>query len=153
MSLEEDALALAKVELFANVAPKRLKLLALASSRVLFEDGQALCIQGEEGDEAFIVMSGEADVTIDGAGGTTTVARLKPNDVVGELAILRDMPRNATVTAVTDVATLRIGKQDFLNLLKEFPEVSIEVMRSLAERLVLTTTELANARAAIKTEK
>ena len=152
MSLEDDALALAKVELFANVAPKRLKLLALASSRVLFESGQALCVQGEEGDEAFILMSGEADVTIDGASGATTVARLKPNAVVGELAILRDMPRNATVTAVTDVATLRIGKQDFLNLLKEFPEVSIEVMRSLAEKLVRTTAELANARSAMKSE-
>ena len=152
MSLEDDASALAKVELFANVATKRLKLLALASSRVLFEAGQALCVQGEEGDEAFILMSGEADVTIEGAKGVAVVARLKPNDVVGELAILRDMPRNATVTAVTDVATLRIGKQDFLNLLKEFPEVSIEVMRSLAERLVRTTTELANARAATKSE-
>ncbi len=152
MSLEEDALALAKVELFANVAPKRLKLLALASSRVLFESGQALCVQGDEGDEAFILISGQADVTIEGASGATTVAQLKANDVVGELAILRDMPRNATVTAVTDVATLRIGKQDFLNLLKEFPEVSVEVMRTLAERLVRTTTELANARAAIKFE-
>ena len=93
MSLEEDALALARVELFANVAPKRLKLLALASSRVLFEAGQALCVQGEEGDEAFILISGEADVTIDGAGGATIVAQLKANDVVGELAILRDNGR------------------------------------------------------------
>ncbi len=152
MSLEEDALALARVELFANVAPKRLKLLALASSRVLFESGQALCIQGEEGDEAFILMSGEADVSIEGPNGVAVVARLQANDVVGELAILRDMPRNATVTAVSDVATLRIGKQDFLNLLKEFPEVSIEVLRSLAERLVRTTTELANARSATKSE-
>ena len=152
MSLDEDALALARVELFANVAPKRLKLLALASSRVLFESGEALCIQGEEGNEAFILISGEADVTIESAKGIATVARLKANDVVGELAILRDMPRNATVTAVTDVATLRIGKQDFLNLLKEFPEVSIEVLRSLAERLVKTTTELADARAATKPE-
>ena len=152
MSLEEDALALAKVELFANVAPKRLKLLALASSRVLFKAGQALCVQGHEGDEAFILISGEADVSIESANGVAIVARLKANDVVGELAVLRDMPRNATVTAVTDVATLRIGKQDFLNLLKEFPEVSVEVMRSLAERLVRTTTELANARAAMKSE-
>jgi CRP-like cAMP-binding protein len=152
MSLEEDALALARVELFANVAPRRLKLLALASSRVLFEAGQALCVEGDEGDEAFILLSGEADVSIGGAGGATTVARLKANDVVGELAILRDMPRNATVTAVTDVATLRIGKQDFLNLLKEFPEVSVEVMRSLAERLANTTAELANARATAKSE-
>ena len=152
MSLEEDALALAKVELFANVATKRLKLLALASSRVLFETGQPLCLQGDEGDEAFILMSGEADVTIETADRVTTVARLKASDVVGELAILRDMPRTATVTAVTDVSTLRIGKQDFLSLLKEFPEVSVEVMRSLAERLARTTAELANARAAMISE-
>jgi CRP-like cAMP-binding protein len=148
MSLEEDALLLAKVELFQNVAPRRLKLLALASSRVLFAAGQDLCVEGDEGYEAFIVISGEADVKIKTPSGVATVARLKRNDIVGEMAILRDMPRNATVTAVSDVTTLRIGKQDFLNLMKEFPEVTVEVMRSLAERLARTTSELANARAA-----
>jgi CRP-like cAMP-binding protein len=150
MSLEEDATLLAKVELFANVAPRRLKLLALASSRVLFAAGQNLCVEGDEGYEAFIVISGEADVKIKTPSGVATVARLKRNDIVGEMAILREMPRNATVTAASDVTTLRIGKQDFLNLMKEFPEVTVAVMRSLAERLARTTSELANARAAAK---
>lgn len=147
MSLEEDASLLAKVELFANVAPRRLKLLALASSRVVFSAGQDLCVEGEEGNEAFILITGEADVKISTPSGMTTIARLKPHDIVGELSILRDMPRNATVTAATDVTTLRIGKREFLNLINEFPEVTVEVMRSLAERLVRTTSELANARA------
>jgi len=62
------------------------------------------------------------------------------------------MPRNATVAAVTDAVALRIGRQDFLNLLREFPEVSIEVMPVLAERSVRTTAELAIARAAAKSE-
>ena len=150
MSLEEDALLLAKVELFANVAPRRLKLLALASSRVLFASGQDLCVEGDEGYEAFILVSGEADVKIKTPSGVATVARLKRNDIVGEMAILRDMPRTATVTAISDVSTLRIGKQDFLNLLKEFPEVTVEVMRSLAERLARTTSELANLRSAAR---
>lgn len=148
MSLEEDANLLAKVELFQNVAPRRLKLLALASSRVLFSTGQNLCIEGEEGNEAFILIAGEADVKIKTPSGVATVARLKRNDIVGEMAILREMPRNATVTAVSDLTTLRIGKQDFLNLMKEFPEVTVEVMRSLAERLAKTTSDLANLRAA-----
>ena len=147
MSLEEDATLLAKVELFANVAPRRLKLLALASSRVLFAAGQDLCVEGEEGNEAFILVSGEADVKISTPSGVTTVARLKRNDIVGEMAILRDMPRTATVTAASDVKTLRIGKEDFLNLLQEFPEVGVAVMRSLAERLARTTSQLANSRA------
>ena len=150
MSLEEDASLLAKVELFANVSPKRLKLLALASSRVLFAAGQNLCEEGDEGYEAFILVSGEADVKIRTPTGVATVARLKRNDIVGEMAILRDMPRTATVTAVSEVYTLRIGKQDFLNLLKEFPEVTVEVMRSLADRLARTTSELANLRSAAK---
>ncbi len=148
MSLEEDATLLAKVELFQNVAPRRLKLLALASSRVLFATGQNLCVEGEEGNEAFILIAGEADVKIKTPSGVATVARLKRNDIVGEMAILREMPRNATVTAVSDLTTLRIGKQDFLNLMKEFPEVTVEVMRSLAERLAKTTSDLANLRAA-----
>lgn len=148
MSLEEDASLLAKVELFANVAPRRLKLLALASSRVRFSRGEDLCVEGEEGEEAFILISGEADVSIKTANGAATVARLKRNDIVGEMAILREMPRNATVTAASEVTTLRIGKQDFLNLMREFPEVTVAVMRALAERLARTTSELANTRSA-----
>ena len=81
-------LLLAKVELFANVAPRRLKLLALASSRVLFAAGQDLCVEGDEGYEAFILVSGEADVKIRTPSGVATVARLKRNDIVGEMAIL-----------------------------------------------------------------
>ena len=57
-------------------------------------------MEGDEGYEAFILISGEADVKIKTASGVATVARLKRNDIVGEMAILRDMPRNATVTAV-----------------------------------------------------
>ncbi len=148
MSLEEDASLLAKVELFANVAPRRLKLLALASSRVLFAPGQDLCVEGDEGNEAFILISGEADVKVTTPSGVATVARLKRHDIVGEMAILRDMPRTATVTAASDVTTLRLGKQDFLNVMREFPEVAVAVMRSLADRLARTTSELANARAA-----
>ena len=148
MSLEEDATLLSKVDLFANVAPRRLKLLALASSRVLFNPGEDLCVEGDEGNEAFILISGEAEVKITTPSGVATVARLKRNDIVGEMAILRDMPRTATVTAASDVTTLRIGKQDFLNLMREFPEVAVAVMRSLADRLARTTNELANAQAA-----
>jgi CRP/FNR family cyclic AMP-dependent transcriptional regulator len=77
-----------------------------------------------------------------------TVARLKRHDIVCEMAILRDMPRTATVTAASDVTTLRIGKQDFLNLMREFPEVAVAVMRALADRLARTTSELANVQAA-----
>ena len=148
MSLEEDATLLAKVELFANVAPRRLKLLALASSRVLFSSGQDLCVEGDEGNEAFILISGEAEVKVTTPSGVATVARLKRHDIVGEMAILRDMPRTATVTAASDVTTLRIGKQDFLNVMREFPEVAVAVMRSLADRLARTTSELANVQAA-----
>jgi CRP/FNR family cyclic AMP-dependent transcriptional regulator len=148
MSLEEDATLLSKVDLFANVAPRRLKLLALASSRVLFTPGENLCVEGDEGNEAFILITGEAEVKITTPSGVATVARLKRNDIVGEMAILRDRPRTATVTAASDVTTLRIGKQDFLNLMREFPEVAVAVMRSLADRLARTTNELANAQAA-----
>ena len=74
------------------------------------------CVEGDEGNEAFILISGDAEVKITTPSGVATVARLKRNDIVGEMAILRDMPRTATVTAASDVTTLRIGKQDFLNL-------------------------------------
>lgn len=78
---------------------------ARVSCRVLFGTRWVLCVQGQEGDGAFILILGEADVTIEGAGGegaggegacgVTAAAQLKANDAVGELTIARDLSAGA----------------------------------------------------------
>jgi CRP/FNR family transcriptional regulator, cyclic AMP receptor protein len=70
--------------------------------------------------------------------------------IVGEVAILCDVPRTATIRALTHLDTLRIAKQQFLDLLVEFPELAIEVMKTLALRLVRTNHELTEARTRLR---
>ncbi|OYZ94954.1 MAG: cyclic nucleotide-binding protein [Rhizobiales bacterium 17-65-6] len=102
--------------------------------------------QGDVGDSAVVILAGRADVVVEGAKGPIKVAEIGENAIVGEIAILCDIARTATVIAQTEVETLRIGKDNFLKLLADFPEMTIEVMRVLAQRLSQTTMELTEAR-------
>ena len=75
------------------------------------------------------------------------VATVGKNDIIGEIAILCDVPRTATVTASTDLTTLKVSKDNFFQLLTQFPQIGIEVMHELASRLHHTTQELTAAKA------
>ena len=78
------------------------------------------------------------------------LAHLARNDVVGEIAILCDVPRTATVIASSNLATLRVGKDAFFNLVTQFPQIAVEVMGELASRLHMTTQRLTEASARIR---
>jgi len=101
--------------------------------------------QGDAGDAAYIIIGGKADVVVDTPGGPLVVATLDENEIVGEIAILCDVPRTATVKAKTEVTTLRITKDLFFSLVVEFPQISVEIMRELAHRLEVTTVRLREA--------
>ena len=79
--------------------------------------------------------------------GSTVVATLGKNAFVGEISILTDVPRTATVTAKTRVEALRITKELFYRMISEFPQMGLEIMRVLSMRLADTTRDLTEARA------
>ena len=142
MSLNEEVDLLRKIPLFAKIEPSKLKLLAFTSERLTFDGGQELFHQGDVGDKAFIIVQGEAEVLVDSPGGPLKVATLAKNDLVGEIAILIDVPRTATVRAANELTTLAISKDQFFQMITEFPEMAIEIMRELAHRLEKTTSQL-----------
>lgn len=146
MLLKDEVGMLRRVPLFAGVEPSKLKLLAFTSDRVSYNAGQTLFNQGDEGDAAYVILSGKADILVDSAAGPIKVAEAGPNSIVGEIAILCDVSRTATVRASGQLETLRIRKEDFLRLLKEFPEMTVEILRVLADRLSHTTADLIDAR-------
>jgi len=104
-----------------------------------------LFLQGDDGDAAYIIVEGEADVIINTPGGPLTVATVKKNDFVGEIAILCDVPRTATVTAKEKLVTLRISKDVFFQMINQFPQMSVELLRELAARLERTNRQLQDA--------
>lgn len=147
MSLESDAAALRKVPLFRGVDDQKLRLLAFMSERVVFEVGENIVVEGDFGDTAYIILSGAADVVIATQSGEQHVATVKENDFVGEIAILIDVPRTATVRATSEVVALAVSKEHFFKLLNNFPDMAVEVMRALAHRLERTTREFGKLRA------
>ena len=144
--LKSEIELLRSVPLFSGIEPARLKLIAYTSDQAAYRAGQVLGRQGDPGDAAYVLTEGEADVSIATEAGDYVVAHLKTGDVVGEIAILCDVPRTATVTAKTRLSALRIRKDAFLQLVTQLPEIGTEVMRGLAVRLSRTNEELARAR-------
>lgn len=142
MSIKEEVEVLRSIPLFAKLEPAKLKLLAFTSQRLTFEAGQALFSQGDPGDAAYIVIEGEAEVWINTTQGPVKVATVGRHAIIGEVAILCDVPRTATVTARSPLTTLRIDKDLFFRLINEFPQMAVEIMRELAHRLEKTNEQL-----------
>jgi CRP/FNR family cyclic AMP-dependent transcriptional regulator len=150
MSIKEEVDLLRRIPLFANVEASKLKLLAFTSERIAFEAGHVLFNQGDLGDAAYIVIEGEAEVLVNGPAGPIQVAVLGRNAIVGEIAILCDVPRTATIKARQRLICLRISKELFLRLLNEFPQIAIAVVRELAHRIEMDNVKLQAALAEVE---
>jgi CRP-like cAMP-binding protein len=148
MSILDDVEALKRMELFAKVEPAKLKLMAFAAERLQFRKGEEMFHQGDVADAAYIILEGKADVVVDTPSGPLKVADVKRDDFVGDIGILCDVPRTATIVATEDLTTLKITKDLFFRMVSDFPTISIEVMRVLAQRLEQTTERLRDAVAA-----
>jgi CRP-like cAMP-binding protein len=149
MSIKEEVDLLRRIPLFANVEPSKLKLLAFTSERIAFEAGHILFNQGDTGDAAYIVIEGEAEVLVNGPVGRIQVAVLGRNAIVGEIAILCDVPRTATIRARERLVCLRISKELFLRLINEFPQIAVAVVRELAHRIEMDNVKLQAALAEV----
>jgi CRP/FNR family transcriptional regulator, cyclic AMP receptor protein len=142
MSLNEEVEMLRRIQLFSKVEPAKLKLLAFTSERAVFQAEEVLFHQGDAADAAYIIVAGEVAVDVESpGGGSTRVARLGKDQIIGDIGILLDVPRTATITATAPTTTLKITKELFFRMVTDFPTMAVEVMRVLAHR-VETTNEL-----------
>jgi len=92
------------------------------------------------------VISGAADVLAETPDGLIKLVSIGSNEFVGELALLSDAPRSATVRATEELVALEITKDLFFRMLKDFPSLSFEVMQELAKRLQTTTAKVIDLR-------
>jgi hypothetical protein len=107
----EELALLRGVPFFALLAPYELERLAAASTWVDAPAGTEVITQGGPGDRYYVVAGGELAVTVDGVRRPHVIG---PGEGFGEIALLRDMPRTATITAETDSRLLSLGAADFL---------------------------------------
>ena len=150
MSLQQEFEVLRRVPFFAEIEPAKLKLLAFMSERAGFDDGKILFHQGDPGDAAYLIIDGQADIVFEGPAGPVTVATLGANDFVGEMAILTGAPRNATVRAKGRLVALRIAKDPFMRMVREFPNMAISIMQELAHRVESMNNQLSTATAEVR---
>src|SRR5271154_6314340 len=150
MSLKQEFELLRRVPFFAEIEPSKLKLLAFMSERVAFDPGKRLMRQGDPADAAYLIIDGEAEVIVETPVGPVTVATLGANEIVGEMGILCNAPRNATVCAKNRLITLRISKEPFMRMVREFPNMGVFIMQELAQRLDSTNNQLRGAHAEVK---
>jgi len=150
MSLKEEFELLRRVPYFAEIEPAKLKLLAFMSERVAFDPGKRLFRQGDLGDAAYLIIAGEAEVSVETPAGPVVVATPGANEIVGDMAILSNAPRSATVCAKSRLITLRISKEPFMRMVREFPSMAVAMMQELAERLAATNNQLSAAQAELR---
>ena len=142
MSLKQEFELLRRVPLFAEIEPSRLKLLAFMSERVGFDAGKIMVRQGDTADAAYLIIDGHAEVIAETPDGPLILATLGANETVGEMGILSNMPRNATVRAKDRLIALRIAKEPFMRMVREFPNISVAIMQELAHRLDAVNNQL-----------
>ena len=145
MSLNKEAELLKDLPLFSKVDLAKLKLLAFTSERFTYKDNEIVFNEGDDGDAADIILDGTAVVSIAQGSKSLELDRIKRGGFVGDISLLCDVPRTATITAKDALTTLQIKKDTFFNLIAEFPEIAIEMMRVLASRLDNTSKQLRDA--------
>ncbi len=147
LSVMDRILFLRRVPLFSGLPPSELKQVAAITNEQYYLDGDVIVRQGDPADRLYIIVSGEV-LVIAGATSRSEVelARRGPGEYVGEMAIISQEPRMASLIARGDVRVLHIEQPKFEAILRERPETSLAVMRVLCARLKeVQVRELASA--------
>ena len=131
ITTEEKSAALARLPLFEGISGSSLDRLASAAGEQQFEAGDFIVRQGQVGTGLYVLLEGEAVVVR----GTIELARIRPGEFFGELAVIDQRPRAASVRAVAPTRCLAIASWDLLRLLGEDSALALNMIRGLVTRI------------------
>jgi CRP/FNR family transcriptional regulator, cyclic AMP receptor protein len=131
VSTQEKAVVLGRVPLFAGISEDSMARLADVAGELEFPAGQHIVTQGQVGSGLYIILEGSVRVFR----GSTEIARLGPGEFFGELSVIDQRPRMASVEALEDTRCLALASWDLLRLLETDPALSLNLIRGLAGRL------------------
>ena len=123
--------AISNVILFSGCDRKEISQIASLTTELEVPSGKVLAREGEPGREFYVILDGKADVEIGGK----QVATLGAGDFFGEMALLDQGPRVATVTAASDMEVAVLDPREFSSLIEEYPGVARKVLKVMASRL------------------
>lgn len=131
LTTENKTAALSRVPLFAGISEESLSRLASVTGELGFEPGQFIVLQGQIGTGLYVVVEGSVRVVR----GSDELARLGPTDFFGELSVIDQMPRSASVQAVERTRCLALASWDLLDLLESDPQLCLNLIRGLVARV------------------
>lgn len=138
-NLKETVTFLEKVSFFGGLKKRQLENLAKRMVNRSYRKGDPIVVQGQGGEGFFIVTSGKAEAVRRRADGENLVVNeFSTGDFFGELALLDDGPRTATITATEETTCLVLVRWDFLSLLREDADMAVEILLELARRFRTT---------------
>ena len=142
MDLAEETDLLCKIPMFAKMETSKLKLLAFASEMVSFENGDIVFHSGDSADYAYVIMEGAVDIITETESGPIVTFTLSQNQLIGELGVLNNTPRIATLVAHGDLLAMKITAEMFFRILRENSEVALDVIRMLSDKVTRTNEQL-----------
>jgi CRP/FNR family transcriptional regulator, cyclic AMP receptor protein len=126
---------LKNVRLFEDLDKKSLEAIANAAVEQSYTPGQEIVRQGETGVGAFIIRSGKVEIVQDRAGHQHKVGELKSGEIFGEMALLDEFPRSATVRALEPTTCLGIQRWHFRGILESHPQIALGLLPVLTRRI------------------
>ena len=126
---------LKRVSMFEDLDQKSLEAIANAAVEQRYEPGEDIVRQGDTGVGAFIIRSGKVDVIQDRGGKETKLSTLGAGEVFGEMALLDEFPRSATVRAVEPTTALGIQRWHFRGILESHPQIALALLPMLTRRI------------------
>ena len=127
---------LSYVPIFSDLPQETLAIIEKIGSAKVYRKGDVVLMEEEAGTALFVIVKGKVKVARASNDGREVILTiLSDSDFFGEMAILDGLTRSATVTAIEESELFLIQRNDFLNLLREFPEISISLLQELTKRL------------------
>jgi CRP-like cAMP-binding protein len=138
VDLAEETDLLRKIPMFSKMETSKLKLLAFASEIVAFDDGDIVFNRGDSADFAYVIMQGAVDIVTETDAGPIVSGTLTQNQLIGELGLLNNAPRNATLVTNGTLRVMKITGDMFFRILRENSDVALDVIRMLSDKLSAT---------------
>jgi hypothetical protein len=150
LALKRDVLM--KMPLFARLQERELLRVMQVVEVIAYKPGEIVVREGDRGDELFIMLSGHVRVSR----GDAVLSEFGPGEHFGEMALIRSMPRSATITAVDDSELIALRRSDFFAILRKEHELAVKLLWQFlgvfADRLDQTSRDLTTAREELAAE-
>jgi CRP/FNR family transcriptional regulator, cyclic AMP receptor protein len=139
----DGAAILKHLPLFADLDDAEIRILARASRSLTYPKGSIVFHEGDPGDYLLVILKGRVKVTLFGGDGQETIIRILERPAfLGEVALLDEAPRSATVIALEPIEVIQIARGPFVSLLKERPAIALKIMMQLAGALRKATEQI-----------